>query len=45
MDKINYSDINSKTIDHWIENGWVWGIPITHEEYMGGLKMANRMYY
>jgi ubiquinone/menaquinone biosynthesis C-methylase UbiE len=35
MDKINYSDINSKTIDHWIEDGWEWGIPITHEEYMG----------
>ena len=30
---MNYTDINSKTIDQWIEEGWEWGIPISHEDY------------
>lgn len=30
---MNYTDINAETIDQWIENGWEWGIPITHEQY------------
>jgi SAM-dependent methyltransferase len=30
----NYTDINVKIIDRWIEEGWEWGIPITHEEYI-----------
>lgn len=30
---MNYQDINAQTIDRWIEEGWEWGIPITHEEY------------
>ena len=34
MIKLNYQDINSETIDRWIEEDWQWGIPITHEEYM-----------
>ena len=34
MDAVNYTDINSKTIDQWAENGWEWSIPITHEEYV-----------
>ena len=29
----NYQDINAKTIDRWIEDGWKWGIPISHDEY------------
>jgi SAM-dependent methyltransferase len=33
MDTINYKDINAKTIDRWIEKGWKWGIPLTHEDY------------
>jgi hypothetical protein len=24
----NYTDINAKTIDLWVEKGWEWGIPI-----------------
>ena len=28
---MSYTDINSKTIDRWIEEGWEWGIPISHE--------------
>lgn len=30
---MNYQDKNAETIDRWIENGWEWGIPISHEEY------------
>ena len=26
-----YTDINSKTIDKWVDDGWEWGQPITHE--------------
>lgn len=29
-----YQDLNAKTIDRWIEEGWEWGIPISHEEYV-----------
>ena len=31
---MSYTDINSKAIDSWAENGWEWGIPITHEEFL-----------
>lgn len=31
---MNYQDINAETIDRWIEEGWEWGKPISHEEYM-----------
>ena len=30
---MNYQDINAATIDRWIEEGWEWGVPISHEEY------------
>lgn len=30
---MNYTDINAKTIDSWVDGGWEWGIPITHEVY------------
>lgn len=33
-----YQDINSRTIDNWVENGWRWGIPISHEEYVEACK-------
>ncbi len=29
----NYTDINSRAIDGWVDDGWEWGRPITHEEY------------
>ena len=35
---MNYTDINAKTIDSWVEEGWEWGIPISHEEYTEALK-------
>ncbi len=34
IDKLNYTDINASTIDGWVEEGWEWGTPISHEEFM-----------
>lgn len=34
---MNYTDMNAKTIDRWVENGWEWGTPITHEQYKDAL--------
>lgn len=34
---MNYQDINAATIDRWIEEGWEWGIPISHEDYKKAL--------
>jgi SAM-dependent methyltransferase len=33
MSKNNYTELNSKTIDSWVNDGWEWGIPISHEKY------------
>ncbi len=30
---MNYTDINSATIDQWCRDGWEWGRPISHEVY------------
>lgn len=30
---MDYQDINAATIDRWIEEGWEWGVPISHETY------------
>jgi len=29
----SYQDINAQTIDKWIEEGWEWGNPISHDEF------------
>ncbi len=29
-----YQDINRETIDRWIEEGWEWGKPISHETFV-----------
>lgn len=31
---MKYTKINVETIDRWIEEGWEWGRPISHEEYV-----------
>ncbi|MBQ6589426.1 MAG: class I SAM-dependent methyltransferase [Butyrivibrio sp.] len=31
---MNYQDINAATIDRWIEDGWEWGKPISHEVFL-----------
>jgi len=28
---MNYTEINAKTIDRWVEGGWEWGTPISRE--------------
>ena len=30
---MDYQDINAETIDRWIEEGWEWGKPISHEVF------------
>ena len=30
---MNYQDINARTIDSWVEGGWEWGAPVSHETY------------
>lgn len=30
----DYQKINQETIDRWVEEGWEWGIPISHEDYV-----------
>ncbi|MBQ7173002.1 MAG: class I SAM-dependent methyltransferase [Clostridia bacterium] len=31
---MKYQDINAKTIDRWIDEGWEWGKPIPHETFV-----------
>lgn len=31
---MRYQDINAAVIDRWVEEGWEWGVPITHEEFV-----------
>ncbi len=38
MNKENYPDFNAKTVDGWVKNGWEWGTPISHEEYLKAVK-------
>ena len=37
---MNYQDINARTIDRWIEAGWEWGTPISHEIYQAAQRGA-----
>lgn len=30
---MNYTDINAKTVDSWVQNGWEWGKPVSHEVF------------
>jgi len=30
---MNYQDINAKTVDSWVKNGWEWGKPVSHEAF------------
>ena len=31
---MGYQEENIKAIERWIEEGWAWGIPISHEEFL-----------
>ncbi|MDR0640970.1 MAG: class I SAM-dependent methyltransferase [Treponema sp.] len=33
MDREFYTDINSRTIDGWVKDGWEWGIPVSAETF------------
>ena len=35
---MNYQDINASTIDRWVEEGWEWGKPISHETYLAAVR-------
>jgi len=35
---MTYQDINKKTIDKWVDEGWIWGIPIDHDTYVKATK-------
>ena len=35
---MDYTAINAKTIDRWVEEGWAWGKPISHEVYARALR-------
>lgn len=35
---MDYQDINARTIDRWIREGWEWGRPIDHETYEKALR-------
>lgn len=34
---MDYTEINAKAVDRWIEDGWVWGVPISHEQFEDAL--------
>ena len=34
----DYNDLNSETIDRWVDEGWEWGKPISHEVYENAKK-------
>ena len=38
MDPMSYQDVNARTIDRWVEEGWEWGVPIPHETYQAALR-------
>ena len=34
---MDYTEINADTIDRWVEAGWEWGVPISHEQFVDAL--------
>ncbi|MBR2782721.1 MAG: class I SAM-dependent methyltransferase [Firmicutes bacterium] len=34
---MDYTEINAATVDRWVEEGWEWGRPISHEDYAKAL--------
>ena len=35
---MDYQSINAQAVDRWVETGWEWGIPITHQQYADALE-------
>ncbi len=40
----DYQDVNARTIDKWVDEGWEWGKPITHEAYLKALRGEWEIY-
>lgn len=40
---MKYQEINADTINRWIEEGWAWGVPISHDEYVNALNGVWQM--
>ena len=38
---MDYTKINSETIDKWVEQGWEWSIPMSHDDF---IKAKNGVY-
>ncbi len=34
----NYTDLNADVIDSWVDEGWEWSLPISHEDYIRATK-------
>ena len=30
---MNYRELNAETVDRWVDEGWEWGIPVSHETF------------
>ena len=30
----SYQELNAETIDRWADEGWEWGRPISHEDFL-----------
>lgn len=41
---MNYQEINAKTIDRWVEEGWEWGKPIDHEVWKRAAQGSWHLY-
>ena len=39
-----YTEMNSKIIDQWVEEGWEWGQPISHEIFERQRTMTGMSY-
>ena len=40
---LSYQDINAQTIDRWVEEGWEWGVPVSHEEFQAAKEGRFRL--
>ena len=40
---MRYTELNAHTIDRWVEEGWQWGIPISHQQYIDALEEKWQM--
>lgn len=41
---MDYTDINSRTIDKWVDEGWEWARPVSHEEYIKALEGNGKIF-